>query len=48
MLFIIVDFLLGALNLVLCIYHGSVLNAFAAGFCLGMGTALLLDKILGD
>lgn len=47
MLFIIVDLLLGALNLFLCIHQGSAINAFAAGFCLGMGTALLLDKILG-
>lgn len=51
MIFIFVDFLLGLLNLFLCIYNGSVINGFTAGFCLGVGTALLLDKImdhLGD
>ncbi len=45
MMFAFVDFALGLLNLALYEAHGNFVNAFTAGFCFGMGIAILLDKI---
>lgn len=45
MMFILYDFALGLMNIALFIAKGHFANAFTAGFCFGMGIALLLDKI---
>lgn len=46
MLFIFIDFMLGLMNIALYMTNGAFINALAAGFCFGMGTAMALDKIL--
>ena len=45
MLFIFIDFMLGLMNIVLYMTKGAFINALVAGFCFGMGTAILLGKI---
>lgn len=45
MMFILCDFALGLMNIVLFMNSGHFINAFTAGFCFGMGIALALDKI---
>ena len=46
MLFIFIDFMLGLMNIAFYMTKGAFINALAAGFCFGMGTAMVLDKIL--
>lgn len=45
MLFVFIDFILGLMNIVLYMTSGAFISAFMAGFCFGMGIAILLDKI---
>ncbi len=45
MLFVFLDFMLGLMNIVLYMTGGTFISAFTAGFCFGMGTAILLNKI---
>lgn len=46
MIFILCDFALGLMNIALFMSSGKFISAFTAGFCFGMGVALMLDKIL--
>ncbi len=46
MMFILCDFALGLMNIALFIAKGHFASAFTAGFCFGIGVALLLDKIV--
>lgn len=45
MLFAFIDFMLGLMNIVLYMTSKAFISAFMAGFCFGMGIAILLDKI---
>lgn len=46
MLFVFIDFMLGLLNIALYMTNGAFISALTAGFCFGMGAAMVLDKIL--
>lgn len=45
MLFAFIDFMLGLMNIALYMTNGAFISALMAGFCFGMGTAIILDKI---